>query len=94
MPSVITERAKFHRKTQQETESIAEFVASLRRSAETYNFGANLEETLRDRFVCGLARTEIQKKFFVEDASLDVQKGGRNRIISRGGNQERDIVPT
>ncbi|XP_064468560.1 uncharacterized protein K02A2.6-like [Ornithodoros turicata] len=73
-PSVIGERAKFHRRTQRDNESITEFVASLRKLAETCDFGLFLDESLRDRFVCGLQRVEIQRVLFTEDKKLSFQK--------------------
>ncbi|XP_064465106.1 uncharacterized protein LOC135376521 [Ornithodoros turicata] len=73
-PSVIGERAKFHRRTQLDGESIKDFAAALRKLAETCNFGAFLDESLRDRFVCGLQRVEIQRVLFTEDKNLTFQK--------------------
>lgn len=73
-PSVIAERAKFHRRVQRDGETIAEFVAELKRLAQTCKFGTHLEETLRDRFVCGLVRVDIQKCLFAEDESLSFKR--------------------
>ncbi|XP_064470249.1 uncharacterized protein K02A2.6-like [Ornithodoros turicata] len=73
-PSVIAERAKFHKRVQQENESISDFVAELKRLAETCKFGNNLQEALRDRLVCGLLRLDIQKALFTEDESLTFKK--------------------
>ena len=59
---VIYERYKFHSRTQQSNESIAEFLASLRTLAKTCEFGdAILNEMLRDRFVVGLANRATQQ---------------------------------
>lgn len=65
--SVITERAKFHRRMQKEHETIPQYVAELRALAQTCEFGAFLDESLRDRFVCGLLRVDIQRHLFSED---------------------------
>lgn len=59
-PSVIAERARFHRRIQEEGETIAQFVAALRTLARTCDFGTFLDESLRDRFVCGMRRVDIQ----------------------------------
>ncbi|KAM7293707.1 uncharacterized protein ISCGN_023302 [Ixodes scapularis] len=72
-PSVIGERAKFHRRSQTEDESISEFVAEIRRLAQTCEFGNFLDESLRDRFVCGLRRVDIQRHLFSEDKHLTFQ---------------------
>ncbi|KAM7289424.1 uncharacterized protein ISCGN_029553 [Ixodes scapularis] len=73
-PSVIGERAKFHRRPQTEDESISEFVAEIGRLAQTCEFGNFLDESLRDRFVCGLRRVDIQRYLFNEDKHLTFQK--------------------
>ena len=57
VPIVIAERYQFHRKEQAVGESIAEYVVELRRLTTHCKFEdtANyLEESLCDRFVCGL----------------------------------------
>ena len=53
-PIVIAERFKFHKAEQQESESIRDFLARLKKLAETCEFGGYREEAIRDRFVCGL----------------------------------------
>ena len=71
--SVIAERFHFHRRTQAAGESIAEFDAALRKLATHCEFGTTLEETLRDRFVCGLQHETIQRRLLSE-ATLTYQK--------------------
>lgn len=73
-PSVIAERAKFYKRSQEESESIAEFVAVLRDLAQSCDFGGFLDEALRDRFVCGLRREDVQRVLFTEDKKLTFQK--------------------
>ena len=56
-PIVIAERYRFHRREQDVGESIAEYVAELRRLTTHCKFEDTvdyLEESLRDHFVCGL----------------------------------------
>ena len=53
-PIFIAERYKFYQRKQETGESVAEFIATLRCLSEYYQFGAFLEEALRDRFVCGV----------------------------------------
>ena len=71
--SVIAERFHFHRRMQATGESIAEFDAALRKLATHCEFGNTLEETLRDRFVCGLQHEAIQRRLLSE-ATLTYQK--------------------
>ena len=66
-PLVISERFHFHRRAQKEDESVAEFCAELRRLATTCSFTeAVLDETLRDRFVCGIRSEATQRRLLTE----------------------------
>lgn len=53
-PLVIAERFRFHRRNQLEGETVTVFVAVLKKLAEHCEFGDVLNDTLRDRLVCGL----------------------------------------
>ena len=64
--SIITERFHFHKRDQTATESIAQYDAALRKLATHCEFKGNLEETLRDRFVCGLRHEAIQRRLLAE----------------------------
>ena len=64
--AVIAERFHFHKRDQAAGESMADFDAALRKLATYCNFGDNLEETLRDRFVCGLCHDSIQRRLLSE----------------------------
>ena len=66
-PLTIAERFKFNRRKQQGETILAE----LRKLAETCNFGAKLNEQLRDRMVEGMCSRSIQKRLLAEgDISL------------------------
>ena len=71
-PLVIAKRFKFHKRSQKEGESIAEYLAALRKLADTCNFWDFLSEALRDRLVCGLHSEGTQRKLLTEaDLSLN-----------------------
>ena len=53
-PIVIAERHKFWTASQEEGESVSEFVVRLKKLASTCSFGAFLSQALRDRLVSGL----------------------------------------
>lgn len=53
-PLIIAERFRFHKRNQQKTESVSEYMAEFRKLAEHCQFGDGLSDTLRDRLVCGL----------------------------------------
>ncbi len=61
-PIVIAERFHFHRRNQLPNESVAEYVAELRRLSTHCKFGTYLNDALRDRLVCGLRNEAIQKR--------------------------------
>lgn len=60
-PSVIVQRFKFNSRSQRSGESIATFVAELRRLSEHFNFGRTLDDMLRDRLVCGISDGTLQR---------------------------------
>ena len=59
---VIAERFHFHRRNQAAGETIADYVAELRRLSTHCEFGDYLEDALRDRLVCGLRNEAIQRR--------------------------------
>ncbi|CAI5682743.1 unnamed protein product [Oreochromis niloticus] len=65
-PLVIAERFRFHKRNQGEEETVAQYVAVLKRLSEHYEFGAYLEDALRDRFVCGSKCETVQKRLLTE----------------------------
>ena len=66
--STIAERFQFHKRNQEVGESVAEYDAALRKLAVNCKFGTVLQETLRDRFVCGLRHEAIQRRLLSETA--------------------------
>ena len=72
-PVVIAERFQFHRRNQREGESIAEFMAELRRLSTHCGFKSYLNEALRDRLVCGLRSESTQRRLLAEK-DLSLQK--------------------
>lgn len=70
-PIVIAERFRFHKRNQKDGESINDYMAELRKLTEYCDFGLVLNDTLRDRLVCGLLNEQIQKKLLtVADLNL------------------------
>ena len=65
-PVVIAERFHFHRRSQAVGESIADYLAELRRLSAHCEFKDYLDEALRDRLVCGLRSESIQRKLLAE----------------------------
>ena len=65
-PMVIAERFHFHRRNQQNGETISDYIAELRKLALHCEFGDYLDQALRDRLVCGLLSDSIQKRLLAE----------------------------
>ena len=53
-PSLIVERFTFHSRNRKDGESVAAYVAELRKLTEHCGFGDTLNDMLRDRLVCGI----------------------------------------
>ena len=65
-PLEIAERFRFYKRIQREGETVLTYVADLKKLATHCNFGANLNEALRDKLVCGLRNVQIQKRLLSE----------------------------
>ena len=77
--SIIAERFHFHKRDQTAGETVAAFDAALRKLAVHCYFGEVLQDTLRDRFVCGLRHDAIQRRLLSEtsltyDKTLEIAK--------------------
>ena len=65
-PSPIVKRFEFNTRQQDEGESVAVFVAELRKIAQYCDYGDVLSDMLRDRVVCGLANKAVQRRLLQE----------------------------
>ena len=71
-PSQIVQRYKFNSRSQKPGESIAGYVAELRRLSEHCGYGERLDEMLRDRLVCGITNSRCQQRLLAEaDLTFD-----------------------
>ena len=76
-PSVIVKHFEFNTCRQGEAESIAKYVAELRKLAQHCDYGLVLRDMLRDRLVCGVTDKSIQRCLlqttnFTFDKALEV----------------------
>ena len=72
---LISEWYKFGCRHQKESESIADFVADLRKLAARCNFKkASLDETFRDKFMCGLQHEYIRSRLLTEEDNLTLDR--------------------
>ena len=65
-PSPIIKRFEFNMRKQKIKEAVSEYVASLRRIAEHCEYGATLDEMLRDHLVCEIADKRVQNRYLRE----------------------------
>jgi hypothetical protein len=61
-PSPIVKRYEFNTRRQGENETISTYVAELRKIAEYCEYGAVLNDMLRDRLVCGIFDRTVQRR--------------------------------
>ena len=65
-PSVTMERFNFYKRDRKPGESIAQYVACLRKLCEYCQFGESLNDMIRDRLVCGVNEDIIQQRLLSE----------------------------
>ncbi|XP_047989130.1 uncharacterized protein LOC125228561 isoform X2 [Leguminivora glycinivorella] len=65
-PSVLAERYKFRQRKQAKSESVADYLADLKKLSRFCDFGTWLDESVRDQFVCGLHSESIRLRLFTE----------------------------
>ena len=63
---LIVERFTFHSRNRKDGESVAVYVAELRKLTEHCGFGDTLNDMLRDRLVCGINDGGIQRRLLSE----------------------------
>ncbi|XP_042142630.1 uncharacterized protein LOC121833419 isoform X2 [Ixodes scapularis] len=93
-PSVIAERFRFNRRFQQEGETVAAFVVELKRLAASCDFGAFLDEALRDRFVAGLCDRGTQAELLKKSKLTFKNACDIARSIELVSQESRDLQPS
>ncbi|XP_063370633.1 uncharacterized protein K02A2.6-like [Cydia amplana] len=90
-PSVLAERYKFRHRKQGDSESMSNYVAVLKRMSKTCDFGAWLEDSLRDQFVCGIHSETIRQRLFAED-KLDFTKAFNLAVSMEAAEKDAAMV--
>lgn len=71
-PTVSVQRYLFNTRCRRSGETVAAYIAELRRISEHCNYGDTLSEMLRDRLVCGINDSTTQRRLLSEkDLTLD-----------------------
>ena len=94
-PSAIVQRFKFHSRSQKDGESIAEFVAELRRLSEHCRFDDTLDAMLRDRVVCGVRDVRVQRTLLAKpDLTFKVAFQNAKDLQAPAGSETVHAVTT
>lgn len=90
--SEIVERYKFRQRQQYHSESVAAYITALKKSARNCNFKNNLNENLRDQFVCGISSEIIRQALFSQqeltlekavEVALNLESAEKNSQLIR-----------
>ena len=73
-PNPIAEPFRCNTRDRQSEESVANYVAELRRLTEHCDYGTSLNDMLRDRLVCGIKHDHIQQRLLSEGAERTLEK--------------------
>lgn len=65
-PPVSVQRFHFNSRIQKDAETVAQFVTELKRLSEYCSFGETLDDMLRDRLVCGVRDSILQRRLLTE----------------------------
>ena len=65
-PPVSVQRFHFNSRIQKDAETVAQFVTELKRLSEYCSFGETLDDMLRDRLVCGVRDSRLQRRLLTE----------------------------
>ncbi len=65
-PSEIVQRFKLNSRTWKDGETVADYVAELKKLAQHCEYGATLPQMLRDRLVCGVKDDRMQRRLISE----------------------------
>lgn len=90
-PLVIGERFHFYKRSQKPNETVAEFLADLRKLSIRCEFGTFLDQALRDRFVCGVRNETMQKKLLAEDGLTVARALGIAQSIEAADKNSREL---
>ena len=80
-PATTVQRFRFNSRSRKSGESVATFVSKQKKLLEHCDFGASLNEMIRDRLICGIADEHWQRRLLAE-SNLD-QSSLRCRSQSR-----------
>lgn len=81
-PSPIIQRFQFNTRTKKMKESVAEYIAELKKIARHCDYKDTLNDMLRDRLVCGVNDTRIERALLQESKELTFEKALEQAITN------------
>ncbi|XP_063636207.1 uncharacterized protein LOC134806785 isoform X2 [Cydia splendana] len=93
-PSVLAERFRFRQYRQVKGQTVAQYVAELKKMARFCDFKTTLDDNMRDQFVCGLSSDLIRQRLFAEgeinfaksvSLALSLEAAERDSVAVEGG---------
>ena len=90
-PLMITESLKFYRQTQQEGESVTEYVVALKELSMHCDFGNFLHDALRDCLVCGFYKGVTQKRLLTEAELMFKKVCEISLVMEMADNNTREL---
>ena len=91
--NVIFERARFNRRTQQQGESVEDYITVLHQLADTCEHGDIKGEMIRDRLVVGI-RDELLSERLQMESDLTLEKAKKLIRQSEAVQQQQGILKT
>nr|XP_034968432.1 uncharacterized protein LOC118083738 [Zootoca vivipara] len=89
----MSRRVDFYKRQQQAGEPAATFLAELRKLAQHCGF-SNLEESLRDRFVCGLSSSKARRRIIIAKEEVTLASALQEAIATEATEKEEsaDVI--
>lgn len=92
-PSEIYETFRFQSLKQNEGESVADYLAELRRIADHCGFGDALDNNLRDRFVIGRCEKTVQRILLAKPKKLTLKEALDTALAAELAMRNADRLP-
>lgn len=86
-PSAVVQCFHFNSRVRAEGESISGFIGALKSLSEHCNFGAELENMIRDHIVCGVNNADIQTRL-LEKADLTFQDAVQTALAMKAAKKK------
>ena len=90
-PSPIVRLFEFNTRGQKEGESVSVFVAALRKLAERCEFGAVLDDMLRDHIICGIKNKKAQQRL-LQEVDLSYTKAYDLAIATKTAQKNSELL--